>query len=167
MIEKRRARTQSIHWSIFVVVVLVSHLCPAVCISMDCSLLDSSVHGILQSRILEWIAIPFSRGFSRPWDWTWVSLIAVRFFTVWAIREYLYKGPNIVTVASWSAYRFLKRQVSWSHLFKKFWQFVVVIHTLKGFGVVKSKSRCFSETLLLFWWSSGGFQFDLWFLCLF
>ena len=123
MIEKRRTRVQSIHWSIFLVVVLVSHLCPALCSSMDCSLLDSSVHGILQSRILEWIAIPFSRGFSLPWDWTWVSLMNMglphelgspRFFTVWATREYLYKGPNIVTVASWLAYRFLKRQVSWS-----------------------------------------------------
>ena len=47
----------------------------------------SSVHGILQARILEWVAIPFSRGFSWPRDWTQVSCIAGRFFTVWAIRE--------------------------------------------------------------------------------
>ena len=43
---------------------------------MDCSLPDSSVHGILQARILEWIAISFSRGFSWPRNWTWVSCIA-------------------------------------------------------------------------------------------
>ena len=42
----------------------------------------SSVHGILQARILEWVAIPFSRGSSQPRDQTWVSCIAGRFFTV-------------------------------------------------------------------------------------
>ena len=42
----------------------------------------SSVHGILQARILEWVAIPFSRGSSRPRDQTWVSCIAGRFFTI-------------------------------------------------------------------------------------
>ena len=40
---------------------------------MDCSLLGSSVHGILQARILEWIAMPSSRGSSWARDWTWVS----------------------------------------------------------------------------------------------
>ena len=43
---------------------------------MDCSLAGSSVHGILQARILEWVAIFFSRGSSRPRDRTWVSHIA-------------------------------------------------------------------------------------------
>ena len=51
---------------------------------MDCSPPGSSVHGILQARILEWIAIPFSRGSSQPRDWTQVSCITGRFFTVWA-----------------------------------------------------------------------------------
>ena len=54
---------------------------------MDCSLPGSSVRGILQARILEWVAIPFSRGSTLPWDWTQVSCIAGRFFTIWAIRE--------------------------------------------------------------------------------
>ena len=53
----------------------------------NCSLPDSSVHGILQARILERVAIPFSRGSSRLRDWTWVSCIAGRFSTVWATRE--------------------------------------------------------------------------------
>ena len=48
---------------------------------MNCSLLGSSIHGILQAQILEWVAIPFSRGSSWPRDWTWVSHIAGRFFT--------------------------------------------------------------------------------------
>ena len=43
-------------------------LCPTLCNPMDCSLLDSSVHGILQARILEWVAVPFSRGSSQPRD---------------------------------------------------------------------------------------------------
>ena len=47
-----------------VVVVLVFQSCPTLCNSMDCSPPGSSVHGILQARILEWVAIPFSRGFS-------------------------------------------------------------------------------------------------------
>ena len=54
---------------------------------MDCSPTDSSVHGILQESTLEWVAIPFSRGSSRPRDWTRVSCIASRVFTLWATRE--------------------------------------------------------------------------------
>ena len=53
---------------------------------MDCSLPGSSVHGILQARVLNWVAIPFSRRSSQPRDWTWVSPIAGRFFTVWATK---------------------------------------------------------------------------------
>ena len=47
----------------------------------------SSVHGILQARILEWVTIDFSRGSSQPRDQTWVSHVAGRFFTIWAARE--------------------------------------------------------------------------------
>ena len=45
---------------------------------MDCGPPGSSVHGILQARVLEWVAIPFSRGSSQPGDWTKVSCIAGR-----------------------------------------------------------------------------------------
>ena len=54
---------------------------------MDCSLPGSSVHGILQTRILEWVAIPFSKGPSQPRKQTWVSLTDSGFFTVQATRE--------------------------------------------------------------------------------
>ena len=67
--------------------VFVTHLCPSLCDHMDCSSPGSSVHGILQARILEWGAIPFSRGPSWPRDQTQVSCIASRFFTVSATRE--------------------------------------------------------------------------------
>ena len=56
---------------------------------MDCNPLGSSVHGIFQARILEWVAIPFSRGSSWSRVWTWVSCIAGRFFTIRATRESL------------------------------------------------------------------------------
>ena len=48
---------------------------------MDYNLLGSSVHGVLQARILEWVVIPFSEGSSQPGSGTWVSCIAGRFFT--------------------------------------------------------------------------------------
>ena len=56
---------------------------------MDCSLPGSSVHGIFQAIVLEWIAISFSRGSFQPMDWAWVSGIIDRCFTVWATREVL------------------------------------------------------------------------------
>ena len=48
--------------------VLVAQSCPTLCDTMDCSPSGSSVHGILQARILEWVAVPFSRGSSQPRD---------------------------------------------------------------------------------------------------
>ena len=49
--------------------------------------MDHTVHGIFQTRILKWVAFPFSRGSSQPRDWTQISCIAGRFFTSWAPRE--------------------------------------------------------------------------------
>ena len=57
------------------------------CNPMDCSPSRSSIHGILQARILEWVVISFSRRTSWPRDRTQVSLTAGRFFTIWATRE--------------------------------------------------------------------------------
>ena len=65
----------------------VAQSCPTLCDPVDCSLPGSSLHGILQARILEWIAISFSRGSSRPRDRTPVSRIAGRRFNLWATRE--------------------------------------------------------------------------------
>ena len=62
---------------------------------MDYSLPSSSVHGILQARILEWFAVSFSRGSSQPRNWTQVSCTAGRLFTDWTIRE-LYKTTNLI-----------------------------------------------------------------------
>ena len=69
--------------------VLAAYSCPSLFDPMDYGLVGSSIHGILQARILEWAAISFSRGSSQSRDWTVVSCIAGRFLTVWAPREAL------------------------------------------------------------------------------
>ena len=66
----------------FKLYVIVAQSCPIFCDPMDCSLPGSSVHEILQTRILEWVVIPFSRRFSPPRGRTQVSCIAGGFFTV-------------------------------------------------------------------------------------
>ena len=65
----------------------VAQSCLTLCNLVDCSLPGSSVHGIFQARVLEWVAISFSRGFSWTGDQTRVSRIAGRYFTIWATRE--------------------------------------------------------------------------------
>ena len=82
--------SQKIWWGIILLrigtkiihTVKVTQSCQTGCHPMDCA-----VHGILQARILEWVAIPFSRWSSQPRDWTQVSRIAGGFFTSWATRE--------------------------------------------------------------------------------
>ena len=67
--------------------VLVSQACSILCDPMDCGPPGSSVHGILQARMLEWVAILFSRGSFWPRDQTQVSCIAGTFSTIWSTRE--------------------------------------------------------------------------------
>ena len=71
--------------------------CIWLCDPMDCSLPSSSVHGIVQARVLEWVAIFFYRGSSRPRDRTWVSCIAGRHFTIWA-KIYLNLFQRILSI---------------------------------------------------------------------
>ena len=67
--------------------ILVTQLCLTLCGPMDYSTTGFSVSGILQARILEWVAVPLSKGSSQPRDQPWVSHIAGRFFTFWATKE--------------------------------------------------------------------------------
>ena len=69
------------------VYVLVAQLSPILCDPMDCNPPGSSVHGILQATILEWVAVPFFRLSSGYIHQNQVSCIAGRFFTIWATRE--------------------------------------------------------------------------------
>ena len=68
-----------------------------------CNPIDSTVHGILQARILEWVAFPFSKGSSQFRGWTQASRIAGRFFTSWATYEV---SPRIL---EWAAFPFSSR----------------------------------------------------------
>ena len=79
----------------------VAYLCPSLCGPMDCSLPGCSVHRIFQARILEWVAFSFSRGSFQPRDWTQVSRIVGRHFTVWATREAPAHIRDIVILYLW------------------------------------------------------------------
>ena len=81
--------------------VRVPQSCPTLCDPMDYGPPGSSVYGILQARILEWVAIPFSRGSSRPRDRIWVSRIAGRFFTIWATGEEAHIAARLPRAGLW------------------------------------------------------------------
>ena len=78
---------------------LVAQSCPTLCDPLDCSLPGSSVHGILQARILEWVTISFSRASSLSRDQTWVFYMTGRFSTFWATREALTTEGSILNSA--------------------------------------------------------------------
>ena len=70
------------------------------CNPINWGLSGSSIHGIIQARILEWVCIPFSRGSFWPMDWTRVFCVAGRFFTIWATREASQYMRNILWTKS-------------------------------------------------------------------
>ena len=80
-------------------------LCWTLCDPTDHSPPVFSVNEMLQARTMEWIAIPFSRGSSRPGDQTWVSCIASGLFTIWAIREAFTLILLVRTLGFWEAKR--------------------------------------------------------------
>ena len=111
---------------------LISQLCLTLYDPMDCSPPGSFVHGILQARILEWVAIPFSRGSSYPRHQTGVSCIAGRFFTIWATREAPWKHYSqchmstraghfwfMLYVTDW---RFATQHIVEPNVWKEFWR---------------------------------------------
>ena len=125
--------------------------CLALCDPMDCSLPRSFVHGIIQARILEWVAFPFSRVSFQSRDQTQVSLFAGGLFTIWASYKEVKQAGWQYTALSYSFPNFepvhcsmyssncclltciqVSQEtgivVSYSHLFRNFPQFVV-IHT--------------------------------------
>ena len=83
--------------------VKVAQSCLTLCDPMDCI-----VHGILQARILEWVAFPFSRGSSQPWDQTQVSCILGRFFTSWATRKAIMDWSDLAAGAARRLPRWLR-----------------------------------------------------------
>ena len=88
-------------------------LCPALCNHMDCSPPGSSVHRILLARIVEWVAMPSSRGYSQPTDWIQVFcifLIAGEFFTTEPLGK-----PNDFSFRSVQVSRSIMSDSLWSH----------------------------------------------------
>ena len=105
-------KTESVHAQLL-------HLCLTLCDPMDCSLPDSSVHGILQARILEWVAIPFSRGSSRSRG----SNPSLSFFLQWQ--------ADLYHCATWAA---LKNWIKWSRS--------VVSDSLRPHGLQPTRLLC-------------------------
>ena len=90
---------QEVKWS------EVAQSCLTLCNPMDCSLQGSSVHGIFQARVLEWVAISFSRGSSQPGDGTHVSCIARRFLPLshqWSPRVIIIRSYLKILATAWS-----------------------------------------------------------------
>ena len=80
-------------WAVIPVLVLVVPSCLTLCDPMDCTLPGSSVNGILQARTLEWVAMPSSRGSSKPGIKVRSRALAGRFFITWATKE-AHRGLN-------------------------------------------------------------------------
>ena len=86
---------------------LFAHSCLTLCDPVDCSPPGSPVHGIFQARILEWVAISFSRGTSQPRDWTRVSCIAVLWLVQHSQRRWWKKQPDLATGKTMTQPKFL------------------------------------------------------------
>ena len=96
-----------------VCVCVSAQLCPTLCDPMDCSLPGSSVHGISQARILEWVAISSSEGSSQPREWTRVSSIAGGFFTT--------EPPGTFRAPGSSCWSMQIYSVLWGHDYNPWW----------------------------------------------
>ena len=153
----KRGRVSQKHWQLIscvcvCVCVLVAQLCPILCDPMDCSTSGSSVHGILQARILEWIAIPFSRGSSWSRDQTQVSHIAGGFFTFWATSCFILK-LKVFFLFFWSD-RFVVYVVSFNTLFLRYHECSDVVYILLCFFVLYWGVHAY----LLYFWHKPFFQ---------
>ena len=101
-------------------------LYPTLWDSMDCSPPGSSVHGVLQAGVLEWVPISFSRGSSRPRDWTCVSCTGKQILYSWATREALslaitifLKATKKVFTQGLSCVKYFIAFTTWNHRQKK------------------------------------------------
>ena len=146
------------------VMCLVAQWCPTLCDPMDCSLPGSSIHGIFQARILEWVAVPFSRVSSESRDQSQVSCIAGRFITIWASRESLQRYKYLLSGSSgkfcWPLFYTVEFMLSCLTLQVLSWQFVP-IQAICGSA---QKSASFSKVSTSFF--SDALKFALPHFCL-
>ena len=116
--------------------------CLTLCNPMDCSPLGSSLHGILQARILEWVAIPFSRGSSQPRDLTCVSRITGRFFTVWATHSVTPVMASWLALANGMRWRYYPLPKGFTKVrLVKAMVFPVVVYGCESWTVKKAEPR--------------------------
>ena len=116
--------------------VLVTQLCQTLCDPKDCIPPGSSVHGILQARILKWVANAFARGSSQPRDQTQVSCIVGGFFTIWTTRE----APWYNVLTEW---KYCSSRIPWWAYYLTEAQSVWNL-TIAGYNVM-----CISEDLMI------------------
>ena len=122
----------------------VAQSCPTLCDPMNCSLPGSSVHGIFQAIVLEWIAISFSRGSSQPRDRTLISRIVDRCFTdaslVWATRE----AKNLL----WDSFNYFKYCTYQSKV--SIWYLFIVFMSFLKFCMISSVISIFFHRFLTY-----------------
>ena len=111
---------------------------------MDCSLTGSSVHGIFQARVLEWVAISFSRGSSQPRDRTQVSHTAGRHFTIWATREanHIYEWFKILKDDAVKGLHSLCQQIWKTQQWPRVWKRSVFIPIAKKDNAKECSNYC-------------------------
>ena len=112
------------------------------CCPMGCSLPSSSVHGIFQARILEWVAISFSRGSSQPRDQTPVSCIAGGVFIIWATRETPLSNQYHWNSVLLEIPAFKKM---WAWLQQSFWDYLPLVFSIRGSSLLSSDPSLNSE----------------------
>ena len=125
-----------------------TQLCPIFCKPMDYTVL-----GILQARILEWIAVPISRGSSQPRERTQVSCIADRRFNLWASRPFKSRGQRVgtsalvlpMTVQSWLPSEFTGLISLWSKGLSRVFP-STIIQKHQFFGTQRSWRRKWQPT---------------------
>ena len=155
----------SMSWLLWIMLlwtcVLVAQLCLTLCEPMDCSLPGSSVHGIFQARILDWVAISFSKGSFQPRDWTWVSHIVRRRFTIWTI------GVQIISLRLWfHGFGDIHAEVELSGhmviLFLIFWGNTIVAASFIPTNCEQGSSFCTSSSTLDSFWVCCCYCFVFW-----
>ena len=118
---------------------------------MDCSLPGSSGPGFLQARILEWVAIPFFRGSSRPRDHTWVSCITDRLFIICTTRQASGCGQKKKKKGK-------KKENCWINNFIKLPEYPAVNPKFLGFLAVRAKQSVFFVVCLRWVWRHQNFK---------
>ena len=131
---------------IYMVVVLVTQLCLTLYEPTDCSPPVSSVHGIPQAGILEWVAISFSRGFSWLGNQTGIPYTAGRFFTVWATWE-----AHIYTHTHTHTYIYI---YIYTHTHTHIYIYICIQSTKTSILLLVQ----ILSTVLIFWHSYGSFM---------